>query len=81
MPLQPRVCPTAFNKQANSVKSLQARAAHIVKPTCSKHFIFFITYNGRASFKNVNNCLNTNIYSYFETSGVNVIKRKCTSTN
>ncbi len=25
--------------------------------------------NGRASLKNVNNCLNTNIYSYRETSG------------
>jgi hypothetical protein len=26
--------------------------------------------NGTASFKNVNNCLNTNIYSYLETSVV-----------
>jgi hypothetical protein len=26
-------------------------------------------YFGTASFKNVNNCLNTNIYSYLETSG------------
>jgi hypothetical protein len=25
--------------------------------------------NGRAHFKNVNNCLNTNTYSYLETSG------------
>ncbi len=25
--------------------------------------------NGTAHFKNVNNCLNTNIYSYLETSG------------
>ncbi len=25
--------------------------------------------NGTARFKNVNNCLNTNIYSYLETSG------------
>jgi hypothetical protein len=25
--------------------------------------------NGTACFKNVNNCLNTNIYSYLETSG------------
>ncbi len=25
-------------------------------------------FNGTASFKNVNNCLNTNIYSYLETS-------------
>ncbi len=28
-----------------------------------------ITCNGTAHFKNVNNCLNTNIYSYLETSG------------
>ncbi len=26
------------------------------------------------TLKNVSNCLNTNIYSYLETSGVNVIK-------
>ena len=26
------------------------------------------------SLKNVNNCLNTSIYSYLETPGVNVIK-------
>jgi hypothetical protein len=26
-------------------------------------------FNGIASFKNVNNCLNTNICSYLETSG------------
>ncbi len=26
-------------------------------------------HNGTARFKNVNNCLNTNIYSYLETSG------------
>jgi len=26
-------------------------------------------YNGTARFKNVNNCLNTNIYPYLETSG------------
>jgi hypothetical protein len=25
--------------------------------------------NGTARFKNVNNCLNTNIYSYLQTSG------------
>jgi hypothetical protein len=25
--------------------------------------------NGTVRFKNVNNCLNTNIYSYLETSG------------
>jgi hypothetical protein len=31
-------------------------------------------HNGTAHFKNVNNCLKTNIYSYFETSGANVIK-------
>jgi len=28
-----------------------------------------IVFNGTARFKNVNNCLNTNIYSYLETSG------------
>ena len=28
-----------------------------------------IIYNGTACFKIVNNCLNTNIYSYIETSG------------
>jgi len=28
-----------------------------------------IPCNGTARFKNVNNCLNTNIYSYLETSG------------
>jgi hypothetical protein len=27
------------------------------------------TDNGTGCFKNVNNCLNTNIYSYLETSG------------
>jgi hypothetical protein len=26
-------------------------------------------FNGTAHFKNVNNCLNTSIYSYLETSG------------
>ncbi len=30
--------------------------------------------NGTVSFKNVNNCLNTNIYSYLETSGACIIK-------
>ncbi len=28
-----------------------------------------IAYNGTVRFKNVNNCLNTNIYSYPETGG------------
>ncbi len=26
-------------------------------------------FNGTAHFKNINSCLNTNIYSYLETSG------------
>ncbi len=33
-----------------------------------QHFISF-KVNGTAHFKNVNNYLNTNIYSYLETSG------------
>jgi len=32
-------------------------------------FIFTQEGNGATCFKNVNNCLNTNIYSYLETSG------------
>ncbi len=28
-----------------------------------------LSYNGTARFKNVNNCLKTNIYSYLETAG------------
>jgi hypothetical protein len=28
-----------------------------------------VVSNGTACFKNVNNCLNTNIYSYLESSG------------
>ncbi len=31
--------------------------------------ILNITFNGTAHFKNVNNCWNTNIYSYLDTSG------------
>ncbi len=31
--------------------------------------LFFVFQNGTAHFKNVNSCLNTNIYSYLETSG------------
>jgi len=31
--------------------------------------LVIVTYNGTESFKNVNNCLKTNIYSYLETSG------------
>ncbi len=44
--------------------------------------------NGTARFKNVNNCLNTNIYSYFEISGgqssnlyLNVVNFYNTSVN
>ncbi len=34
------------------------------------HQAYIITqFNGTECFKNVNNCLNTNIYSYLETSG------------
>jgi len=31
--------------------------------------LFKVVINGTPCFKNVNNCLNTNIYSYLETSG------------
>ncbi len=33
------------------------------------HYKAFYSCNGTAHFKNVNNGLNTNIYSYLETSG------------
>ncbi len=29
----------------------------------------FMLFNGTTLFKNINHCLNTNIYSYLETSG------------
>jgi hypothetical protein len=48
----------------------------------------FVLLNGTARFKNLNNCLNTNIYSYLETSGgkssnpyLNVVQYFNTSVN
>jgi hypothetical protein len=51
------------NKIAHFLKSSQAVAK-------AKNFKISISkLSGTASFKNVNNCLNTNIYSYLEASG------------
>jgi hypothetical protein len=37
--------------------------------SCGTEHFEHLSYNGTTRLKNVNNCLNTNIYSYLETSG------------
>jgi hypothetical protein len=60
-----RVCPwQAFPMFASKAKSLPENG---VPERC--HTRGGSGFNGTARFKNVNNALNTNIYSYLETSG------------
>ncbi len=40
-----------------------------LRPNLIEHLKVSYTRNGTAHFKNVNNCLITNIYSYLETTG------------
>jgi hypothetical protein len=62
------------NKTQNS--STPHKGKLLRKLPIAKNFTFWPTFeaqitqcNGTAQFKNVNNCLNTNIYSYLETLG------------
>jgi hypothetical protein len=54
-------------KEKNSLRILTS-GDFLDKPYNNRIGHFWIV-NGAAHFKNVNNCLNTNIYSYLETAG------------
>jgi len=55
------------------VKHMQNGLVHVMPSQCMlalcKCILQSLCSNGTAHFKNVNNCLNTNICSYLETSG------------
>jgi hypothetical protein len=54
-------------KQAT--KRTNLRLAFRLRMECNKTSLFEKVNNGTQRFKNVNNCLNDNIYSYLETYG------------
>jgi hypothetical protein len=56
-----------FPLDSSTAFKLHVRSSHILY-LWSNYFVQF-SRNVTAYFKNVNNCLNTNIYSYLETSG------------
>ncbi len=58
-------CKLSFNECRISFRYADCQAKH---PAILRNLWFIMLYNGTARFKNVNNPVNTNIYSYLETS-------------
>jgi hypothetical protein len=77
----------SFAKVAPSLNGVDPSCMNsITVSTCSAKYsnILHNTFNGIAHFRNVNNCFNTNIYSYLETSGgqgsnlyLSVVQHQC----
>jgi hypothetical protein len=57
-----------------SLTGLHSKGSLLLLKVMNTVFKSLNNWNGKARLKNVSNYMNTNIYSYLETSGPNVIK-------